>query len=70
MSRKRILEIPATTIIAALGIIAMLILLSLSILTLIGGALKEVFYYITSSQFSTKTISFDADPENVLVTQE
>jgi hypothetical protein len=71
MRRNRILEIPATTVIAAFGVIALLILLILSIVGLLGGALKEVFYYITSSQgFSTKTTSFDSSPANVLVTQE
>jgi len=71
MRRNRILEIPATTVIAALGVIAVLILLTLSIVSLLGGTIKEVFYFITSSQgFTTKTTLFDTNPENVLVTQE
>jgi len=71
MMRNRILEIPVTTVMAALGIAAVLILLAVSIVGLLGGALKEVFYYISSSQgFSTKTIAFDPSPENVLITQD
>jgi len=71
MRRSKILEIPATAVVAMLGVIAVLILLTLSILGLLGGTLKEVFYYITSSQgFSTKTSSFESSPSSVLVTQE
>jgi len=71
MRRNRIFEIPATTVIAVFGIVIMLILLILSIIGLFGGALKEVIYYITSSQgFTTKTTSIDSSPANVLVAQE
>ena len=71
MRRNRILEIPATTVIAVIGLMAMLILLSFSIVGLIAGALKEVFYYITSQGFPiAKTTAFDSNPANVLVTQE
>lgn len=71
MRRNRILEIPATMVIAAIGVIAVLILLAFSIMGLLGGALKEGFYYITSTQgFSTKATSLDSSPANVLVTQE
>ena len=70
MKRNRILEIPATAVIAAFGVFAVLILLIFSVVSLLGGALKEIFFYITSQGFSTKTMSFDSSPENVLVAQE
>jgi hypothetical protein len=70
MKRNRILEIPASTVIATLGVAVVLILLIFSIASLLGGALKEIFSYISSSQgFSTKA-SFDSSEANVLVTQE
>lgn len=71
MRRNRILEVPASIVIAALGVIVVLILLTFSIVGLLGGAFKEVFYYITSSQgFTNKAISSDSSQANVLVTQE
>jgi len=71
MMRNRIFEIPATTVIAVLGIVVVSILIIFSIIGLLSGALKEVFYYITSSQgFSTKATSNDSSSANVLVTQE
>ena len=71
MRRNRILEIPATTVIAAIGAIAVSILLIFAVVSLLAGALKEVFYYITSSQgFSTKNTSSESSAVSVLVTQE
>jgi hypothetical protein len=70
MKRNRILETPVTAVIATLWLGLVLILLIFSIVGLLGGALKEIFSYISSSQgFSTKA-SFDASEANVLVTQE
>jgi len=69
MMRNRILEFPVTTMMTVLGIAVGLIILTFCIIGLFGGALKEVFYYINTSQGpSIKTTSFDSDP--VLVTQE
>ena len=71
MRRNRILEIPATTVIAAIGAIAVSILLIFAVVSLLAGALKEVFYYVTSSQgFSTKNTSSESSAVSVLVTQE
>ncbi|HEV8513544.1 MAG TPA: hypothetical protein VGQ59_09710, partial [Cyclobacteriaceae bacterium] len=60
----------ASTVIAAIGVIVVLILLAFSIVGLLGGAFKEVFYYITSQGFSNKATSSDSSQANVLVTQE
>jgi len=71
MMRHRFLEIPVTTVMTILGTGVVLILLALSIVGLFGGALKEVFYIISSSQgFSTKSTGFNPNPVNVLITQE
>ena len=71
MMRNRILEIPVTTLMTILGIVIVLILLTLSIAGLFGGALKEVFYFISTSQGpSIKTTAFDSNPVNALITQE
>ena len=69
--RNRFLEIPVTTVITILGIGVVLIILVLSIIGLFGGAVKEVFSIINSSQgFSTKSTAFNPNPVNVLIPQE
>ena len=69
--KYRILEISVSSIMTILGVGIVLMLLALSIVGLFGGALKEVFYFISSSQgFSTKTTAVNANPVNVLVTQD
>jgi len=69
--RNRFLAIPVTAVTTVLGIVLVLILLALSIVGLLGGTLKEVFYLISSSQgFSTKSTAFNPNPVNVLITQE
>jgi hypothetical protein len=71
MMRNRFLKIPVTTVMTILGAGVVLILLTISIVGLFGGALKEVFYIISSSQaFSTKSTGFNPNPVNVLITQE
>ncbi len=71
MMRNQLLEIPITTIMTILGVGLMLILSVFVVIGLLGGALKELFFYITSSPgFSTKTTSLDSDTANVLITQE
>jgi len=71
MMRNRIFEIPATTMLTILGIGLTLVLLVFVIVGLFGGAIKEIFYYISSSQgFSTKTTLSNAEPVNILITQE
>ena len=69
--RNPLLKIPVTTAMTILGFVLVLILFAFAIVGLLCGALKEIFYFISSSQgFSTKTTSFDSSPANVLITQE
>jgi hypothetical protein len=71
MMISQLIKIPITAIMMILGIGAGLVLGALVIIGLIGGALKETFFYVVSSQsFSTKTTAFNPDPVNVLITQE
>ncbi len=68
---SQLIKVSITAIMMILGIGAGLILFALVVIGLFGGALKEVFFYIVSSQtFSTKTTAFNPDPVNVLITQE
>lgn len=71
MIKIKVLEIPVTTMLTILGTGLVFFLFLITIIGLFGGVLKELFYYISSSQgFSTKTTSADTEPASVLVTQE
>jgi hypothetical protein len=71
MIRNRILEIPVTTTMALFGVAIVLVLLTISIVGLFGGVLKELFYYLSTSHgTSVKTTLSDSNPVNVLITQE
>ncbi len=69
--RNPVLEIPVTAAITILGSVLVLILFAFALVGLLCGVLKELFYYISSSQgFSAKVTSLDSSPANVLITQE
>jgi len=69
--RNRIFEIPLTTMLTMLGIGLTLILLAFVIVGLFGGAMKEIFYHISSAQgFSTKANSCTTEPVSILIAQE
>jgi len=54
-----------------LGIGLTLILLAFVIVGLFGGAMKEIFYHISSAQgFSTKANSCTTEPVSILIAQE
>jgi hypothetical protein len=71
MMSNQIVKLPIITLMMTLGAGLAVILFTLAIVGLIFGALKELFYYISSSQgFSTKSTTFNTEPMNVLITQE
>jgi hypothetical protein len=71
MIQSRFVKIPLITLMTILGFSVVVILLILSIIGLIGGALREIFSNLNPSQgFSVKSASRDPDPINALVTQE
>ena len=69
--KNRILETSVSTAMTILGSVLVLILFAFVVVGLLCGSLKEIFYYVSSSQgFSTKATSLDSTPANVLITQE
>jgi hypothetical protein len=71
MTRNPILKVPVLTVLMVPVVALSLIIFTLVIVGLFSGALKEIFFYISSSQgFSTKTTAFNTNPVNVLITQE
>ncbi len=71
MMRNQIIKLPVITLMMTLGAGLAVFLFTLVVVGLIAGVLKELFYYVGSSQgFSTKSSTFNADPVNVLITQE
>lgn len=71
MMRNQIIKLPVIAVMMTLGAGLATILFILVIVGLIVGALKELFYYIGSSQgFSTKSTTFNTEPVNVLIPQE
>lgn len=71
MMLRQLIQIPITTIMMILGIGTGLLLFVLVVIGVIVGSIKEVFFYLVSSQnFTAKTTAFNPDTVKALITQE
>jgi len=69
--RNRIIKLPVITFMMMVGAGLAVIIFAVVIIGVFAGFVKELFYYIGSSQgFSTKSAAFNTDSVNVLITQD